>query len=194
MRRSSPIISRSTWSLGSESRRRDQAKTPVGNFRQSPGDPAGSAPPATELAHHAAGGCDAADTAIGNLDDNGYWSRRFEEIATYHHTFEDIEKALEEIQSLEPASGATRRSRPSGSALMLRWRAAAEGGVGVQIAHKHVKLLELKQFKSFSGRSPSAGTHELLSMRSSRCNPKPACVIRRRQRPAGGARCLHHQG
>ena len=92
---------------------------------------------------------DAADTVIGNLDDNGYLVAAIDEIATYgNHTIENTEKALEEIQALEPAGVGARDVR---ECLMLQLESrGGEGGVAWQILDKHMKLLEMKQFKELS--------------------------------------------
>jgi len=92
---------------------------------------------------------DAADTVIGNLDDNGYLVAAIDEIATYgNHTLDDTEKALEEIQTLEPAGVGARDVR---ECLMLQMESrGGVGGVAWQILDKHMKLLELRQFKEIS--------------------------------------------
>jgi RNA polymerase sigma-54 factor len=92
---------------------------------------------------------DAADTIIGNLDDNGYLVAGLDEIATYgEHTLDDVEKALEEIQALEPAGVGARDVR---ECLMLQMESrGGEGGVAWQILDKHMKLLELKQYKELA--------------------------------------------
>ncbi|MSV32813.1 MAG: RNA polymerase sigma-54 factor [Bryobacterales bacterium] len=92
---------------------------------------------------------DAADTVIGNLDENGYLVAAIDEIATYgNHTIENTEKALEEIQALEPAGVGARDVR---ECLLLQLESrGGEGGVAWQILDKHMKLLEMKQFKELS--------------------------------------------
>lgn len=92
---------------------------------------------------------EAADTIIGNLDDNGYLVAGLDEIATYgEHTMDDVEKALEEIQSLEPAGVGARDVR---ECLMLQIESrGGVGGVAWQILDKYMKLLELKQFKEMA--------------------------------------------
>jgi RNA polymerase sigma-54 factor len=92
---------------------------------------------------------EAADTVIGNLDDNGYLVAGLDEIATYgEHSMDDVEKALEEIQSLEPAGVGARDVR---ECLMLQIESrGGVGGVAWQILDKHMKLLELKQFKEMA--------------------------------------------
>lgn len=89
---------------------------------------------------------DAADTIIGNLDDNGYLVAALDEIATYgEHSLDDTEKALEEIQALEPAGVGARDVR---ECLMLQVESrGGVGGVAWQILDKHMKLLEMKQWK-----------------------------------------------
>ena len=99
---------------------------------------------------------DAADTVIGNLDDNGYLVAAIDEIATHgNHTLDDTEKALEEIQTLEPAGVGARDVR---ECLMLQMESrGGVGGVAWQILDKHMKMLELRQFKELSrvlGRPP----------------------------------------
>ena len=99
---------------------------------------------------------DAADTIIGNLDDNGYLVAAIDEIATFGgHTLDDTEEALEEIQALEPAGVGARDVR---ECLMLQLESrGGEGGVAWQIVDKHMKLLENKQLRELSrvlGRPP----------------------------------------
>lgn len=92
---------------------------------------------------------DAADTIIGNLDDNGYLVAALDEIATYgEHTLDDTEKALEEIQALEPAGVGARDVR---ECLMLQMESrGGVGGVAWLILDKHMKLLEMKQWKELA--------------------------------------------
>jgi RNA polymerase sigma-54 factor len=92
---------------------------------------------------------DAADTIIGNLDDNGYLVASLDEIATYgQHTIDDVEKALEEVQSLEPAGVGARDVR---ECLMLQMESrGGEGGVAWRILDQHMKLLELRQYREIA--------------------------------------------
>lgn len=92
---------------------------------------------------------DAADTVIGNLDDNGYLVAAIDEIATYgNHSLDDTAKALEEIQALEPAGVGARDVR---ECLMLQMESrGGEGGVAWQILDKHMRLLETKNFKELA--------------------------------------------
>lgn len=92
---------------------------------------------------------DAADTIIGNLDDNGYLVAALDEIATYgDHTLDDTEKALEEVQALEPSGVGARDVR---ECLMLQVESrGGEGGVAWQILDKYMKLLEMKQWKELA--------------------------------------------
>jgi RNA polymerase sigma-54 factor len=99
---------------------------------------------------------DAADSVIGNLDENGYLVATLDEIATYgEHALEDVEKALEEVQSLDPAGVAARDVR---ECLMLQMESrGGKGGVAWQILDEHMKLLELKQYRELArllGRPP----------------------------------------
>lgn len=99
---------------------------------------------------------EAADSVIGNLDDNGYLVATLDEIATYgEHPLEDVEKALEEVQSLDPAGVGARDVR---ECLMLQMESrGGKGGVAWQILDEHMKLLELKQYRELArllGRPP----------------------------------------
>jgi len=116
---------------------------------------------------------DAADTVIGNLDDNGYLVAAIDEIATFGgHTLDDTEKALEEIQALEPAGVGARDVR---ECLMLQLESrGGEGGVAWQILDKHMKLLENKQLRELSrvlGRPPEHITVAIDAIRH--LDPKP---------------------
>lgn len=116
---------------------------------------------------------DAADTVIGNLDDNGYLVAGLDEIATYgNHTLDDVEKALEEIQALEPAGVGARDVR---ECLMLQLESrGGEGGVAWQILDKHMKLLEMKQFKELARVLGRPMEHIEIALEAiRRLDPKP---------------------
>jgi RNA polymerase sigma-54 factor len=89
---------------------------------------------------------DAADTVIGNLDDSGYLTATLEEVAAYgDHAIEDVEKALEEVQSLEPSGVGARDVR---ECLLLQLESRrGEGGVAWQIVSGYMKQLELRQYR-----------------------------------------------
>jgi RNA polymerase sigma-54 factor len=92
---------------------------------------------------------DAADTIIGNLDDNGYLPMSLEEIAeSGDHKLEDVDAALREVQSLDPSGIGARDTR---ECLLLQIEAHnGKGGVAWQIISDHLKLLELRQFKELA--------------------------------------------
>lgn len=99
---------------------------------------------------------EAADSIIGNLDENGYLTASLEEIAgTGQHKLEDVEAALRAVQSLEPAGVGARDVR---ECLLLQLESRnGHGGVAWQIVSGHLKLLETRQFKELArllGRPP----------------------------------------
>ena len=85
---------------------------------------------------------------------------------------EEREKALEEIQALEPAGIGARDVR---ECLMLQMESrGSEGGVAWKILNKHVKLLEMKQFRELSrvlGRPPEHIEIAIDAIRT--LDPKP---------------------
>ena len=92
---------------------------------------------------------EAADSIIGNLDDNGYLTVPLEEIAASgEHTPEDVEAALKAVQSLEPAGVGARDVR---ECLLLQLESRnGRGGLAWQIVADHLKLLETHQFKELA--------------------------------------------
>lgn len=99
---------------------------------------------------------EAADTIIGNLDDDGYLGISLEEVAQMGgHSLADVETALKAVQSLDPSGVAARDMR---ECLLLQLAARnGEGGVAWQIIENHLKLLETRQFKELAkvlGRPP----------------------------------------
>lgn len=89
---------------------------------------------------------DAADSIIGNLDENGYLTAPLEEIATSgSHTIENVHSALHAVQTLDPAGIAARDLQ---ECLLLQLASRnATGGVAWQIVSNHMKLLETRQWK-----------------------------------------------
>ena len=92
---------------------------------------------------------DAAETIVGNLDDNGYLTVLLDELATFGpHKMEDLEKALKAVQSLDPSGVAARDLK---ECLLLQLSARnGEGGVAWQIISQHMKLIEARQFPQIS--------------------------------------------
>jgi len=92
---------------------------------------------------------EAADSIIGNLDENGYLTASLDEIvASGEHKPEDVEAALKAVQSLEPAGVGARDVR---ECLLLQLESRnGRGGVAWQIVADHLKLLETRQFRELA--------------------------------------------
>ena len=92
---------------------------------------------------------DAAESIIGNLDEDGYLSASLEEIATAgEHKPEHVEEALRVVQSLDPAGVGARNLR---ECLLLQIESVnGKGGVAWQIVSNHLRLLETRQFKEIA--------------------------------------------
>ncbi len=92
---------------------------------------------------------EAADSVIGNLDENGYLTASLDEIAASgSHRPEDVEAALKAVQSLEPAGVGARDVR---ECLLLQLESRnGRGGVAWQIVADHLKLLETRQLKELA--------------------------------------------
>src|SRR6476469_8780731 len=92
---------------------------------------------------------DAAETIIGNLDEDGYLTASLEEIAAMgDHTKEQIEAALKVVHSLEPAGVGARDLR---ECLLLQLESRNAGGsVAWQIVANHLRLLETRQFRELA--------------------------------------------
>src|SRR5437773_1439479 len=82
---------------------------------------------------------DAAETIIGNLDEDGYLTASLEEIAVMgEHTKEQIEAALKVVHTLEPAGVGARDLR---ECLLLQLESRnASGSVAWQIVANHLRL------------------------------------------------------
>ncbi len=88
---------------------------------------------------------DAADSIIGNLDENGYLpADTVNEIyLSGEHTQEAVEAALKAVQSLDPAGVGARDLR---ECLLLQLESRnGKGGVAWQIVSNHLKLVETHQ-------------------------------------------------
>jgi len=92
---------------------------------------------------------DAADSIIGNLDENGYLTASLEEIAAGgEHKLETVEKALGVVQGLDPAGVAARDLR---ECLLLQLESRnGRGGVAWQIVSEHLKLVENRHLKELA--------------------------------------------
>jgi RNA polymerase sigma-54 factor len=92
---------------------------------------------------------EAAESIIGNLDENGYLSASLEEIASMgEHTPEHVEEALRLVQSLDPAGVGARNLR---ECLLLQLESiGGQNGVAWQIVANHMRLLETRQYKEIA--------------------------------------------
>lgn len=91
----------------------------------------------------------AAESIIGNLDEDGYLSASLDEIASVgEHKPEHVEEALRVVQSLDPAGVGARNLR---ECLLLQIESInGKGGVAWQIVTSHLRLLETRQFKEIA--------------------------------------------
>jgi RNA polymerase sigma-54 factor len=99
---------------------------------------------------------DAAETIIGNLDEDGYLTASLDEIAAMgEHTREDIEAALKIVHSLDPAGVGARDLR---ECLLLQLESRnARGSVAWLIVSNHLRLVETRQLRELAkilGRPP----------------------------------------
>jgi len=116
---------------------------------------------------------DAAETIIGNLDEDGYLMASLEEVAALgNHTLEQIETALKAVQTLEPAGVGARDLR---ECLLLQLESMnARDGVAWQIVSNHLRLIETRQYRELAkvlGRPPE---HIEIAVKAiKRLNPRP---------------------
>jgi RNA polymerase sigma-54 factor len=92
---------------------------------------------------------DAADSIIGNLDEDGYLSASLEEIAhAGEHKLDDVGLALKFVQTLEPAGVGARNLQ---ECLLLQIESLnGKGGVAWQIVSQYMRLLETRQYKEIA--------------------------------------------
>jgi RNA polymerase sigma-54 factor len=92
---------------------------------------------------------DAADSIIGNLDEDGYLSASLDEIAGIgEHRQEHVEAALRVVQNLDPAGVGACNLR---ECMLLQIESVnGKGGVAWQIVSNHLRLLETRQFKEIA--------------------------------------------
>src|SRR5450759_5663283 len=92
---------------------------------------------------------DAAESIIGNLDEDGYLSASLEEIASIgEHTAEQVEQGLAAVQSLDPAGVGARNLR---ECLLLQIECInGRGGVAWQIVSNCLRLMETRQYKEIA--------------------------------------------
>jgi RNA polymerase sigma-54 factor len=91
----------------------------------------------------------AAESVIGNLDEDGYLTAGLEEIAEVgEHKLADVEEALRVVQSLDPAGVGARNLR---ECLLAQIESVnGKGGVAWQILFNHLRLLETRQYKEIA--------------------------------------------
>jgi DNA-directed RNA polymerase specialized sigma subunit, sigma54 homolog len=137
---------------------------------------------------------DAADSIIGNLDENGYLTATLEEIASSgEHKLEDVEAALRVVQSLDPAGVGARDLR---ECLLLQLKSRnGEGGVAWQIVADHLKLLEKRQPRELAKILHRPLEHIEIALRVIQSlDPRPGLRYSGTRRQANRTRCLHFQG
>lgn len=92
---------------------------------------------------------DAAVSIIGNLNEDGYLTATVEEIATTGgHTPEEVEKALQVVQTFDPAGVA---ARDLGECLYIQLKHLGdENSVAAQMVRHHLKQLQNKQYQEIA--------------------------------------------
>ena len=116
---------------------------------------------------------DAAESIIGNLDEDGYLSASLEEIAALgDHSMEIIQQALKVVQSLDPAGVGARTLR---ECLLLQIESMnGRDGVAWQIVSNHLRLLETRQFKELAKVLSRPPEHiDVAVQLIRRLNPRP---------------------
>jgi RNA polymerase sigma-54 factor len=91
----------------------------------------------------------AAESIIGNLDEDGYLTAGLEEISQVgEHKLADVEEALHVVHSLDPAGVGARNLR---ECLLLQIESInGKGGVSWLIVSNHLRLLETRQYKEMA--------------------------------------------
>src|SRR5580693_1831520 len=116
---------------------------------------------------------DAAESIIGNLDEDGYISASLDEIASLGgHSSEEMEAALKAVQSLDPAGVGARNVR---ECLMLELESKnGRGGVAWQIVSDHLRLLEMRQYRELAKILGRPMDHIEIAVKAiRRLNPRP---------------------
>jgi RNA polymerase sigma-54 factor len=115
----------------------------------------------------------AAESIIGNLDEDGYLTASLEEICSIGElTTAQVEEALHEVQSLDPAGIAARDLR---ECLLLQIESVnGRGGVAWQIVTSYLRLLETKQYKELAKQLARPMEHVEIAVRMiQHLNPRP---------------------
>ncbi len=116
---------------------------------------------------------DAAESIIGNLDEDGHITAPLDEIAAMgNHSPEDMALALKAVQGLDPAGVGARDLR---ECLLLQLASRnAENGVAWQIISKHLRLLETRQFRELAKAMQRPQEHIEIAVSVIRhLNPRP---------------------
>jgi RNA polymerase sigma-54 factor len=116
---------------------------------------------------------DAAESIIGNLDEDGYLTASLDEMASYGgHDRALMDKALKAVQSLDPAGVGARDLK---ECLLLQIEGKnGKGGVAWQIVSSHMRLLETRQFKELARVLGRPQEHIDIAMGMIRhLNPRP---------------------
>jgi RNA polymerase sigma-54 factor len=116
---------------------------------------------------------DAAESIIGNLDEDGYLSASLEEIAAMgDHNMEEIEAALKVVQGLDPAGVGARNVREC--LLLVIESMNGRGGVAWQIVSDHLRLLEMRQHRELAKILGRPMEHIEIAVKAIRhLNPRP---------------------
>jgi RNA polymerase sigma-54 factor len=92
---------------------------------------------------------EAAESVLGNLDENGYLTSTAEEIAAAEgHSAADMAEALRVVHTLDPAGVGC--ADPRECLLVQIESRNGKGGVAWQIVADHLKLVETKQYKELA--------------------------------------------
>ncbi len=116
---------------------------------------------------------DAAETIIGNLDEDGYLTATLAEMAEQGQCSPEVmARALKAVQSLDPAGVAARDLR---ECLLLQIESRnGKGGVAWLIVSNHLRLLETRQFKELGRALGRPQEHiDLAVAMIRRLNPRP---------------------
>jgi RNA polymerase sigma-54 factor len=116
---------------------------------------------------------DAAESIIGNLDEDGYLIASLDEIASMgDHSAEDVQVALKAVQSLEPAGVGARDLR---ECLLLQIESKnGRGGVAWQIVSTYLRLLETRQYRELAKMLGRPQEHIDIAVNMIRhLNPRP---------------------
>src|SRR6185437_5163633 len=116
---------------------------------------------------------DAAESIIGNLDEDGYLTASLDEMAQQGgHRRELMEPALKAVQSLDPAGVAARDLK---ECLLLQIESRnGRGGVAWQIVSSYMRLLETRQYKELAKALGRPQEHvDIAVAMIKRLNPRP---------------------